>query len=165
MLAVQDSLQLASELRIAIRSSIFNQLHRLTLGWNYTVPNLGQGLYARVLGYSEFEKLPELLQLFHCEQAEVRTQQCKGTVTIKRGHSWFSCILAGADGASPPAKGAEVSVTIQQHADSSETRIRHFYYLHPNRIHKFETIQFLENDHLIETIGHSLSPIKMQFFV
>ncbi|CAF1547969.1 unnamed protein product, partial [Didymodactylos carnosus] len=51
------------------------------------------------------------------------TQQCKGTVTIKRGHGWLSCILAGADGASPPAKDAEVSVTIQQHADGSETRI------------------------------------------
>ncbi|CAF0795682.1 unnamed protein product [Didymodactylos carnosus] len=146
-----------------IRSSIFNRLHRVALGWNYTVPNLGQGLYARALGCSEFEKLPELLQLFHCEQTEVRTHECKGTATVKRGPSWLSRILAGVGGAPPPAQNAEVSVTIQQHADGSETWTRYFYYLHPNRIHKFETIQFLENDHLIETIGHSILPIKMQF--
>ncbi len=52
-----------------IKTFLFNQLHRLLLGWNYTAPNTGQSLYPRLLGAAAWKQVaeasPEGLARFH----------------------------------------------------------------------------------------------------
>mmetsp|Transcript_6089 Transcript_6089/g.9521 ORF Transcript_6089/g.9521 Transcript_6089/m.9521 type:complete len:438 (-) Transcript_6089:1109-2422(-) len=54
-----------SLLPTGLKTPLFDRLHQFTVGWSYTAPNIGQGLYARVLGPVAFRELPEAQQAFH----------------------------------------------------------------------------------------------------
>ena len=41
----------------ALKTPIFDATHRAALGWSYTAPDLGQGLYVRLLGYAAWRQL------------------------------------------------------------------------------------------------------------
>ena len=45
-----------------ISTPIFDTTHKFALGSSYTPPNLGEGLYSRILGIKETEKLSKGLK-------------------------------------------------------------------------------------------------------
>ena len=139
-----------------IRNGIFNALHRFYLGWNYTVPNLGQGLYSRLFPADIWQRdMPELLKRFHEQDSSSKiVHNCGGDVTCSGGKSFLAKIIAAAASMPPSLTNSKVTVQIQQLADGSEIWTRYFTDPHnPLKSYKFETKQYIENEDFVEVVN------------
>lgn len=148
----------------AIKTPVFDTTHRAALGWAYTCPNLGQGLYARLLGLRHWERLAAGspgLQTFHsgtCSKA------ASGKATITQGSGWFVRLLGRVLGLPPSAPQAEVSVEVEVADDSGGREAsmevwERVFTLPGGRQHRFTTTQWVEGENMFEQHG----PLQFEF--
>ncbi|CAF1001061.1 unnamed protein product [Didymodactylos carnosus] len=149
---------------------LFRRTFLSNVNTNNVTINNNPGLYGYMLG-SEFKAQPKLLQLFHSVQAETSSSIvhfCSGSIVCHRGSGLLAKLISRLGGAPPPMKKGSVYVEIQQSIDGQEEIWTRTFVDDNDKNNKktafrFQTIQYLKDDHLIEIIGNSLSPIKMQF--
>ncbi len=125
-----------------LRNMVFNMLHRFYLGWNYTAPDLGQGLYPR-LAARNWTEAPALLRAFHGQSPDSHT--CSGVVTVRRGAGLLTRLAAAAVGFPSAAMNSAVDVHITQQSDGCEVWKRVF-----SPTHSFVTTQYMENETMVE---------------
>ena len=140
---------------MSLRTMVFNSLHRFYLGWNYTTPNLGQGLYHRLfVGDPSTLNIPELLNKFHQQKTNYDTShKCEGEVTVKAGSSFVSKFIVWASSMPPSIRRANVKAQIIQKADGSEIWIRNFIDSQTGKEYIFETTQYIENEDFVEVVN------------
>ena len=110
-----------------LSTPVFDATHRLALGWSFTVPDLGQGLYARLLGREFFEHAAQqcaALSDFH--RGSQHKRAC-GQVEVRHGEGRLTRLLARLSGL-PPAlpPGTPLSVDVHVAQDGRETWHRVF---------------------------------------
>lgn len=137
----------------ALKTPVFDSTHRWALGWNYTVPDLGQGLYARLLGARFFDKLREASQ--QLEQFHVGTERkhAEGHASVRVGSGLMA--LAARLSGLPPVAPARSRLTVDVVVDAArgrETWKRHFF--GPDgAVHELCTVQWLSGEQMLEQHG------------
>jgi hypothetical protein len=139
-----------------VKNAVFDATHKLTLGWRYTPPNLGQGLYHRLLGPHFMEANPALSR-YHAGDVD---RYCRGSVVVTRGDTVLARALAVAlrvPRASAPGEKGEVEVVTSTAADGSEHWQRSFRLRAgaggADVVSEFNTRQDICEEQLVETYG------------
>jgi 2-polyprenyl-6-methoxyphenol hydroxylase-like FAD-dependent oxidoreductase len=150
-----------------IKTTVFDLTHRFALGWSYTPPNLGQGLYHRLLD-APFMAANKSLFLFHKDDVD---RYCSGEVTVQRGEALLADVLATIMCLPPSTRAGQsskVSVHITTDADGVETWKRVFSYHNEfgrktvsQPDFEFTTRQSTLEERLVECFG----PIQFHFDV
>ena len=146
-----------------IKTCVFDCTHQMALGWRYTPPNLGQGLYHRLLDKT-FLAANVSLSTFHAHDVN---RLCSGNVVVERGRGVLCHLLGRLLQLPPPTALTEKSdVSVQIHTDSQgvETWRRIFSYYSrsnadnmttavPTRVVEFTTRQSITGEDLVECYG------------
>lgn len=137
---------------VAVSTPVFDTTHRLALGWSYTSPDLGQGLYPRVLGHSAFSALEQRCPLLGRYHRGSHTRRATGGVWITAGTGWAQRLLGRLMGVPLGSVGpwAEVSVDVTPGEDGSEEWSRVFS---GTRQVPFCTRQWIEGERMMEGFG------------
>ena len=139
----------------SVKTVVFDLTHQIALGWSYTPPNLGQGLYHRLLG-NKFMRKNQSLNVFHRFDVD---RQCSGRVKVTEGSGVFAACLRALLSLPPPMEG-KVSLVVHCNSDGSERWCRTFISENGMRA-EFNTMQHIEEEKLLETFG----PFVFEFIV
>jgi 2-polyprenyl-6-methoxyphenol hydroxylase-like FAD-dependent oxidoreductase len=141
-----------------IKTVVFDFTHQIALGWSYTPPNLGQGLYHRLLGKS-FMDANQSLSDFHRSDVD---RHCSGTVDVIRGDNALASCLASVLMLPPSLQNGQVELSVTTLANGSEVWRRTF--TSPNGTHAhstFNTHQDIEEESLLEIFGPFIFHFKV----
>ena len=142
----------------AFKTAIFDLTHRWALGWSYTAPNLGQGLYYRLLG-ARFMKKNTAFGAFHRHDVNRRchgkdVQVLHGDTVLARGIAVVcqlpSEIIQGGE--------VELKVTVDP-MTGSESWHRIFTSADGTSVSRFNTHQCISGEQLQESMG----PLEFNF--
>ena len=140
----------------SLKSKVFDVTHRLALGWHYTPPNLGQGLYHRLLDH---EFMIRNQSLFEFHKGDVN-RWCSGSAEVTRGQSLISRFICNVLQIPKDMKNGMVELEVQSNSDGSEVWRRLF--LSSDGIHcEFNTAQNIFEENLIETFGPLLFDFRV----
>lgn len=141
----------------SVKTVVFDLTHKVLLGWSYTPPNLGQGLYHRLLGAAFMQRNPTLAS-FHASDV---TRACSGRVVVQRGTTSLVKLICTVLNLPPDYDGHAGSVRVRiacDERDGSETWSRDFTAPCGKEVN-FKTKQFIFNEDLIEQFG----PLQFSF--
>jgi 2-polyprenyl-6-methoxyphenol hydroxylase-like FAD-dependent oxidoreductase len=132
-----------------LKTLVFDSTHRFALGWNYTPPNLGQGLYKRLLGY-EFLSTTPILNKFHSGDID---RYCSGSINVQRGNILGNLMASICNLPKPLINGyIELIATIDKSGKEHWQRI--FRDCKGGKVvSTFNTTQSLFNEELMEQYG------------
>lgn len=132
---------------VKIKTKIFDNTHRFALGWSYTPPNLGNGLYCRLLSKDFLLKTKSLIN-FHSNDVD---RYCKGTVKVERGKG-IGKLLAILMGLPKDLTGT-IELNVLTDKNGTEVWKREFYSTDKKIFSKFSTVQSLYEESLYERYG------------
>mmetsp|Transcript_3916 Transcript_3916/g.6145 ORF Transcript_3916/g.6145 Transcript_3916/m.6145 type:complete len:628 (+) Transcript_3916:16-1899(+) len=136
-----------------LKTVVFDWTHRAALGWSYTPPNLGQGLYHRLLG-EEFMQRNGAISDFHRWDVD---RKCSGTVTLTRGTSILSVIISTLMGMSENISNGRVLLNVTTDREGAEYWCRVFS--DEYKSFSFNTRQHICEESMVETFG----PLQFHF--
>lgn len=133
-----------------IKTFVFDQTHRLSLGWTYTTPNLHQGLYHRLLS-REFLSKHSKLSEFHSNEVN---RYCRGNVEITVGTTFLSKLLlkfCSLPTSNILIQNGEVQVEMTSNSSTGEEYWNRKFIDHStNKIYTFNTTQSIYEEDLEE---------------
>lgn len=137
-----------------VKTFVFEHTHQAALGWAYTVPNLGQGLYHRLLDEAFLVRNSSLFD-FHRGDVD---RVCSGSVTVTAGTTVVARILRKMMQLPPPMTNGKVILNVATDTTTgSEQWSRQFIGTDPNTNTQtsalFCTKQYIVNEQLAEQFG------------
>ena len=131
-----------------IKTYVFDKTHQFALGWSYTAPNLGQGLYYRLLGDNFMNNLNnKTLSIFHKND---KNRYCKGIYKITYSDTFFGKLISKIIMID---KGIiEIKIKVNK-INGSEYWNRIFYDDKNNNKYQLNTLQCIAGEDLIESYG------------
>lgn len=131
-----------------LKTIVFDFTHQWALGWTYTPPNLGQGLYHRLLG-GEFMRSNLSLHKFHQHDTD---RYCRGTVNVTHGPSVLATLLCFLMRLPRPMQNGEVELRVTTLPDGSE-QWRRLFSSCDGLCSQFNTHQYCDEENLKEVFG------------
>lgn len=143
-----------------LKTGVFDFTHRVTLGWGYTPPNLGQGLYHRLLG-SHFMQRHPAMAVFH-EGDTARF--CEGSAVVTRGASFIARVICNVLDMPPDFHKEYGALSVKIHSDpvdGSETWEQCFQHPNGNGIKSvLQTTQRIRDEDLEVVFGTLILTLK-----
>lgn len=139
----------------AVKTPVFDLVHRAALGWSYTVPNRGQGLYPRLFGARDWARIAAAspaLERFH---SGMHSKRCDGVVRVSRGRGRLASLLCSAAGLPADMPAARVTLHVDADADGCERWQRTFRPMEGDARGgcNFDTLQWEEQEQMVERHG------------
>jgi 2-polyprenyl-6-methoxyphenol hydroxylase-like FAD-dependent oxidoreductase len=128
-----------------LKTIILDLAHRFALGWNYTAPNLGTGLYKRLLG-AKFLRKCKVLDEFHSGDVN---RFARGKIKVIR-NGLINNIIANLSKLPQSTENGTVELFVTTDKSGIEKWNRKIYDSKGNLISEFNTIQSLFNEQLLE---------------
>ncbi|KRW98171.1 hypothetical protein PPERSA_02149 [Pseudocohnilembus persalinus] len=135
-----------------ISTPIFDKTHQFSLGWKYTAPNLGQGLYHRIMGSERFAKLPQKLQEFHQGQYNNGTF-IEGNVNVYKDESLIINLISKIFQMPEQFKDGKIFMKLTVDEFGREYWNRVFEEKKMKQKYFFNTVQQMEGELLTEIYG------------
>ncbi|KAL4461948.1 hypothetical protein ABPG74_000793 [Tetrahymena malaccensis] len=144
------------------KTYIFDKTHQFCLGWSYTAPNLGQGLYTRIIGQNLFN-YPKGLVDFHINKAKQldgkqisvdfskRGCVAEGNCNIYSDNNYFVNAVEKLFQLPQNMNNGKVILTVSCNEDGSELWQRQFINS-CGQVNKFDSLQYVKGEKLYEEI-------------
>ena len=132
-----------------VKTAVFDKTHQFALGWSYTPPNLGQGLYHRLLTQT-FITANHSLYAFHHKDVN---RFCSGSVSVTRGSTVLAQCLGFLLQLPPAMNSGKVSLTVLTNSVSGSEEWQRTFTAPDGSITEFNTFQDIEEEYLMEIYG------------